>query len=252
MHTRTRASAVKIYLLFFFISLFAVSGCGLDVDFGGDGSGNSGEGPENIEGFIIDVIPKRDDGVSDLDIRIVNKETTQNYQLLKDCRIGASNSEAENPEQTTTAAGNFCVEGDFDPEAELRISEVGNEDSPLAVRKLTVFPGAMIDIGDIRLRGGNIEYTEDINIDFNIDFRGRVSTKNCLENTGNIEVEIDSNKTTDNNPIEVFVQIKSDTEIETGSIENLSCDSITVGDIVRRLEGTLDGITIKASFIEIE
>ena len=252
MHTKTCASAVKIYLFFLFISLFAVSGCGLDVEFGGNGDGNDAEGPERIEGFIIDVIPQRDDEVSDLVIRIVNKETTQNYQLLKDCRMGARNSEVENPEQTTKAAGNFCVEGDFDPEAEIRISEVGEEDSPLAVTKLTVFPGAMIDIGDIRLRGGNIEYTEDTNIDFNIDFRARVSTINCLDNTGNIEVEIDSNKTTDNNPIEVLVQIKSDTEIETANFENLGCDSITVGDIVRRLEGTLDGITIKASFIEIE
>ena len=35
MHTKTCASAVKIYLFFLFISLFAVSGCGLDVEFGG-------------------------------------------------------------------------------------------------------------------------------------------------------------------------------------------------------------------------
>ena len=252
MHAKTGASAVKTYLFLLFISLFAVSGCGLDIDFGGDGNRNGGEGSENIEGFIIDVIPQRVDEVSDLVIRIVNKETTQNYQLLKDCRMGAGNSEVENPEQITRTAGDFCVEGDFDPEAELRISEVGDEDSPLAVTKLTVFPGARIDIGDIRLRGGNIEYTEDINIDFNTDFRGRVSTRNCLDNTGNIEVEIDSNKTTDNNPIEVLVQIKSDTDIETASFENLGCDSITVGDIVRKLEGTLDGITIEASFIEIE
>lgn len=251
MHTKTRASAVKIYLFFLFISLFAVSGCGLDVEFGGNEGGNDVEGPERIEGFIIDVIPQRDDEVSDLVIRVVNKETTQNYQLLKDCRMGAGNSEVENPEQITRAAGNFCVEGDFDPEAEIRISEVGEEDSPLAVTKLTVFPGARIDIGDIRLRGGNIE-VENINIDFNMDFRGRVSTRNCRDNTGNIEVEIDSNKTTDNNPIEILVQIKSDTEIETANFENLGCDSITVGDIVRRLEGTLDGITIKANFIEIE
>lgn len=251
MHSRTCASAVKIYLFFLFISLFAVSGCGLDVEFGGDGNGNGGKGPESIEGFIIDVIPQRDDEVLDLAIRIVNKETTQNYQLLKDCRIGSSNSEVENPEQITRASGNFCLEGDFDPEAELRISEIGDEDSPLAVTKLTVFPGAMIDIGDIRLRGGNVEYTEDINIDFNMDFRGRVSTRNCLDNTGNIEVEIDSDKTTDNNPIEVLVQIKSDAEIETGNIK-IGCDSIAVGDIVRKLEGTLDGITIRANFIEIE
>ncbi len=252
MHTKTCASAVKIYLFFLFISLFAVSGCGLDVEFGGSGDGNNTEGSESIEGFIIDVIPQRDDEVSNLAIRIVNKETSQNYQLLKDCRIGAGNSEVENPEQITKATGNFCVEGDFDPEAELRISEVGEEDSPLAVTKLTVFPGAMIDIGDIRLRSGNIEHTEDINIDFNVDFRGRVSAKNCLDDTGNIGVEIDSYKTTDNNPTEVLVQIKSDTEIGTANIENLSCDSINVGDIVRRLEGTLNGITIKATFIEIE
>ena len=252
MHTKTCASTVKIYLFFLFISLFAVSGCGLDIDFGGSDNGSGSEGPESMEGFIIDIIPQRDEEVSNLAIRVVNGETSQNYQLLKDCRMGSENSEVENPEQITKPAGNFCIEGDFDPEAELRISEVGEQESPLAVTKLAVFPGAMIDIGDIRLRGGNIEHTEDINIGFNMDFRGRVSAKNCLDDTGNIKVEIDSNKTTDNEITEVLVQIKSDTDIETANIENLSCDSINVGDIVRELEGVLDGITIKATFIEIE
>ena len=253
MQTKTRASAVKIYLFFLFISLFAVSGCGLDIDFGGDGNGTGVEGSEIIEGFIIDIIPQRNDEVSNLTIRVVNRETSQDYQLLRDCRIGAGNSEVEDPEQITGATGSFCVKGDFDPEAEFRISEIGSEDSPLGVRKIAVFPGAMIDIGDISLRGGNIEYTEDINIDFNMDFQGRVSTKNCLDATGSIEVEIDSNKTTDNDTIEVLVQIKSDTDIQTANFENLGCDSITVGDKVRKLEGILlDGITIKANFIEIE
>ena len=252
MQTKTRASAVKIYLFFLFISLFAISGCGLDIDFGGDGNGTGAEGSEIIEGFIIDVIPQRDDEVSSLTIRVVNRGTSQDYQLLRDCRIGAGNSEVENPEQITRATGSFCVKGDFDPEAEFRISEIGSEDSPLGVTKITVFPGAMIDIGDIRLRGGNIEYTEDTNIDFNMDFQGRISTKNCLDATGSIEVEIDSNKTTDNDTIEVLVQIKSDTDIQTANFENLGCDYITVGDKVRKLEGILDGITIKANLIEIE
>ena len=95
MQTRTRASAVKIYLFFLFISLFAISGCGLDIDFGGDGNGTGAEGSEIIEGFIIDVIPQRDDEVSNLTIRVVNRGTSQDYQLLRDCRIGAGNSEVE-------------------------------------------------------------------------------------------------------------------------------------------------------------
>ena len=57
MHTRTRASAVKIYLLFFFISLFAVSGCGLDVDFGGGTADGDVEANETVTGFIEEIIP---------------------------------------------------------------------------------------------------------------------------------------------------------------------------------------------------
>ena len=56
MQTRTRASAVKIYLFFLFISLFAISGCGLDIDFGsGDDKNAEVAYEETIEGTIKDV-----------------------------------------------------------------------------------------------------------------------------------------------------------------------------------------------------
>ena len=49
MHAKTGASAVKTYLFLLFISLFAVSGCGLDIDFGGNQNENGdAEKNENI------------------------------------------------------------------------------------------------------------------------------------------------------------------------------------------------------------
>ena len=55
MQTRTRASAVKTYLFFLFISLFTIAGCGLDIDFGsGDDENTEVRTNETIMGTITD------------------------------------------------------------------------------------------------------------------------------------------------------------------------------------------------------
>ncbi|MCY4262941.1 MAG: hypothetical protein OXC97_06490, partial [Candidatus Dadabacteria bacterium] len=55
MHSRACASTVRIYLFFLLISLFSVSGCGLDIDFGDGNNDDDVEKNEEIEGSIDEV-----------------------------------------------------------------------------------------------------------------------------------------------------------------------------------------------------
>ena len=130
MHTKTRASAVKIYLFFLFISLFAVSGCGLDVDFGGGTGDDDVEENEVITGFIEEVIP--DIGDSSLVVRT---------SVVKDETVFCC-------EDTTSVRNDFRIEGNLDPKVEL---EFFDGDSSLGTITVAVFPGAEIDIQDITI-----------------------------------------------------------------------------------------------------
>ena len=231
MHTKTRASAVKIYLFFLFISLFAVSGCGLDIDFGGGtGSGDDVEENEVIEGFIDEIdLP----GISE------DSDFVVKAYVVKDETVACC-------EDTTSENDNFYIEGNLDPKAELRIFESGNEDSLLGTITIPVFPGAMINIGDITIDSGPPEYE-----DIDIIFEGQVASKNCVNETsksGSIKVEISS----EGSKTEVTVNLTSGTDIKRGDDEDdLPCEEIVEGRRVV-VDGELKiGNTVDAGSVEI-
>ena len=229
MHIKNRASAVKIYLFFLFISLFAVSGCGLDVDFGGGTGDDDVEENEVIEGFIDQV---------DLPNISENPSLIVKAYVVRDQTVACC-------EDTSSENDDFHIEGNLDPEAELRIFESGNEDSILGTITTPVFPGAIIYIRDIIIDGGPAVYK---NID--VIFEAQVASKNCVNETsksGSIKVEISSegNKT-------ATVNLTSETAIERGEDEDsLPCDEIVEGRKVM-IEGELQiGNTVEAEMIEI-
>ncbi len=230
MHAKTCASAVKIYLFFLFISLLAVSGCGLDVDFGGGAGEDDVEKNEVIEGFIDEVdLPNISEGAS----------LTVKAYVVKDQTVVCC-------EDTTSENDDFYIEGNLDPKAELRISESGNEDSLLGTIPLPVFPGAMIYVRDIVIDGGPAEYK---NID--VIFEGQVTSKNCVDETsksGSIKVEILS----EGNETEVTVNLTSGTDIERGDDdEDLPCEEIVDGRRVK-VDGKLGiGESVQAELVEI-
>ena len=203
MHTKTCASAVKIYLFFLFISLFAVSGCGLDVEFGGNENEDVEEN-EIITGFIEEIIP--DIGT---DSTVVVKASVVKDETVFCC------------EDTTSVRDDFRIENNLDPKAELEFLENGN--SSLGTIRIPVFPGATIDIADIIIEDRVPRYDY-----INISFEGQVDSKNCVNDTtpsGTMRVVILS----EGNETEVTVNLTSRTDIERGDEEDLPCEEIVEG-----------------------
>ncbi len=224
MHTKTCASAVKIYLFFLFISLFAVSGCGLDVEFGGN-ENEDVEKNEVITGFIEEVIP--DIGDSSLVVRA---------SVVRDETVFCC-------EDTTSVRDDFHIENNLDPKVELEFLENGN--SSLGTIRIPVFPGATIDIADIIIEDRVPRYDY-----INISFEGQVDSKNCVDDTtpsGTMRVKILS----EGNETEVTVNLTSRTDIERGDEEDLPCEEIVEGRKIK-VDGKLGiGETVEADLVEI-
>lgn len=225
MHTKTCASAVKIYLFFLFISLFAVSGCGVDVDFGGGIGDDDVEQNEVITGFIEEVIP--DIGDSSLVVKA---------SVVKDETVFCC-------EDTTSVRNDFRIEGNLDPKAEL---EFFDGDSSLGTITIAVFPGAEIDIQDITIED---KFPRD-DYYINIGFEGQVDSKDCVDDSsprGTISVKISS----EGKETEVTANLTSATDIERGDEEDLPCEEIVEGRKVK-VDGKLRrDETVQAELVEI-
>ena len=124
---------MKIYLFFLFISLFAVSGCGLDIDFGSGNEDDDVEENEVIMGFIEEIIPDIGE-----DSNVVVKASVVKDETVSCC------------EDTTSERGDFYIEGNLDPKVELEFFENGT--SSLGTIRVPVFPGAMLHIRDITIK----------------------------------------------------------------------------------------------------
>ena len=225
MHTKTCASAVKIYLFLLFISLFAVSGCGLDVDFGSGTNTGDAEKNEVITGFIKEVIPDIGDSSLVVKASVVKDET------LECC------------EDTTSVRSDFRIEGDLDPKARL---EFFHGDSSLGRITIPVFPGAVIDIQDITIED---RFPKD-DYYVNIDIEGQVASKNCLDDTsssGSMDVEISS----EGKETEVRVNLTSATDIKRGDDEDLPCDEIVEGRKVKIMGKLRSDEAVNAEEVEI-
>ncbi|MDE0519684.1 MAG: hypothetical protein OXH71_03200 [Candidatus Dadabacteria bacterium] len=216
---------MKIYLFFLFISLFAVSGCGLDVEFGGNENEDVEEN-EIITGFIEEIIP--DIGT---DSTVVVKASVVKDETVFCC------------EDTTSVRDDFRIENNLDPKAELEFLENGN--SSLGTIRIPVFPGATIDIADIIIEDRVPRYDY-----INISFEGQVDSKNCVNDTtpsGTMRVVILS----EGNETEVTVNLTSRTDIERGDEEDLPCEEIVEGRKVK-VDGKLGiGETVEADLVEI-
>ena len=227
MHTKICASAVKIYLFFLFISLLAVSGCGLDVEFGGGLGTDDVAKNEVVTGFIEEIIPSIGE-----DTNVVVRASVVKDETVFCC------------EDTTTVRNDFRVEGDLDPKVELEFLE--NGDSSLGTITIPVFPGAVIDIQDITIED---KFPKD-DYYINIGLEGQVDLKNCVDDSsprGTMRVGISS----EGNETEVTVNLTSATDIERGDEEDLPCEEIVEGRKVK-VDGKLRrDETVEAELVEI-
>lgn len=219
-----RLPSLKTYLFFALVSLCAAAGCDLDIDFGGSGGSGGVSSEETVRGSVREVIPSVEDGVSGLFVRFTSDDGDQTYSAL------------------TNSSGNFSVSGDLDPGGKLEILENENSDSPLGSISLNVFPGSEVNIGDVRLRIGATDLTEDIRI----IFKGTVAATNCSGTAGTLEVEVEGRER------EVLVQVSSSTDFDIRDNDSLECDSIMEDDQVEIRGALLQGDTVRATDIIID
>ncbi len=227
MHTKTRASAVKIYLFFLFISLFTVSGCGLDVDFGGDGDNGNADvsHEETIEGTIRDV-PFAYEGAS-----FVIKACVVENGDLRNCEVRAI-------EEDVSEDDKFSLKGNLDPEVQVQIFETGDEFSRIGAGRIDVFPGAIIEIGNI-----NIEDNESIVYDrgeVEITFNGEVDiegNKDCTDEDDELNGEILIKISAEGSETVIVTVRLDDTGIE--GEDNPRCDQLAPGREIEIRDGEL-------------
>lgn len=204
----------------FTISFFSVGGC--DIDFSTDTSngGNISE-MESLSGQVIDIIPSIDLGGITAEI---------------------NNTEDVKSSDSTDASGNFTIVGDFNATPEV-VTFLDSSDVSLGSFSINIFPGAEVDLGDIRIDNG------DVNLDFDpmVVFFGDITSINCSGNEGSIELDVDD--------LDVTVEIDISTDIERESDnDSIDCEDLIIGQEVM-VDGDMPnptGVIVEASDIEVQ
>jgi len=197
------------------VSLFSIGGC--DVDFGSNNNGGGSAGESTLSGTITDITPTRNlDGII---VQITDKDS------------GVISS------STTDMTGIFDITGNFNGSS-LLFQFLDENQSQLAVTTLTVFPGANIDVGDVTITNGVVDFTDPTSI----TYIGNITSNNCQNSNGTLTVSKDNT--------DVIVNINSTTLIRKNN-NNIQCESLLVGDEVE-VRGTLNATnTIDAFSVEI-
>ena len=212
------------------ILCLAISG-GCDVDFGtseDDSNGSNGSGDpttETVEGTIVDTTPSRDNDVSNILVE-----------------VGLENDVAVFSD-TTGSSGFFDVEGNFAGNTEIEFLDQDDNNSSLGIIFVTVFPSAIVKLGDLRLENGNVNFLDEVEV----TFTGDVIENNCTDNNGSIIVEAKNDQT----EVDVLVQITPSTDIESDGDE-IECDNILIGQEVEVKGELLIGNSVDALEIDIE
>ncbi|MGH7884687.1 MAG: hypothetical protein ACRENO_03215 [Thermodesulfobacteriota bacterium] len=222
--------AVKSSLIFFFTIIF-IGGC--DIDFGtGTDNGNNGGGGgiddgEIVRGTIVDTIPGRSSGVSNIDITITDDDTEDQSTA------------------TTGSSGFFSIEGSFAGNPDIEFFDNDDSGNSLGVVILNVFPGARVDLGNISLENGIVNFLDDTEVDFTAD----LIDNNCSGNSGTVIVEIDLDGT--DNDLEILVQITNSTDIEVDGLD-ADCGDFIIGQELEIRGILLIGNSVNATDIQID
>ena len=209
----------SLFLSLFLIMFFIVGGC--DVEFGnsddddGGGGGGGGSNDEIVQGTITEVLPTRDSGVENITVVVIDEDS---FQF----------------DDTTTNSGFFRVEGNFSLESgnvDLEFLDADNANEQLAITSIDTFPGADLDLGNLTIENGNIEFE---NNDPEIDFEADAIEVNCDEDSGNLTVEIENGS----NDFEIIVQVLTSTDIMRDN-DDINCNDILVGQELD-INGTLE------------
>lgn len=212
-----------------FLAFLLIGGC--DIDFGtsdDNDNGNSGvDIGEIVEGTVVDTIPGRPADQENIEVIVTDDETDRRFS------------------DTTGVNGFFSIMGSFSGSPDIQFLDNEDSGSSLGIVIINVFPGAEVDLGDIRLENGNVIFLDDTEVDFEAD----LIQNNCFGNSGNLLVEIDLSGT-DDDP-EILVQINSSTDIEIDGLDS-DCDDLLIGQELEINGILLIGDNVDANQIDVD
>lgn len=193
-------------LLIIFISLMSSGGC--DLCFGGDcGSSNGGSQSETLEGSVVSVIPER--SIEGITVDVIN----ENDFIFSS--ITGPNGFFRIPEFDIEIA-NFAGPS-------IRVDFLDEELEPpelLGTTRVNIFPGAKVELGNIRLDSGSV-FFDNPKI---VTFDGRLQEKNCTSlNTGTMDIETLTGK------VCVLTNIVTQTDLVDDRGNTLTCEQYLVG-----------------------
>lgn len=220
----------KASLLILFMFIF-IGGCDVDFGTGSDDDNDNGETGveigERVEGTIVDTIPSRSAGVDNIDVTITDEETN-------DQTTG-----------TTGVSGFFSLSGNFSGSPDIEFFDNEDGGNSLGIVILNVFPGAEVELGDISLENGVVNFLDDTEVSFEAD----LIENNCNVNTGTLVVEIDLPDT--DNELEILIQISTSTDIEVDGLDS-DCNDFLIGQELEINGRLLIGNSVDATDIEVD
>ena len=215
------------YLSIFLFLFLIIGGC--DVDFGGtndDDDGGGGSTDEVIRGTITEIIPNRENNLAGITVSVMEEDAFQTFT------------------DTTSSSGTFFIEGNFaSNNTTLDFLDDDNGDELLGQTSINIFPEAEVNLGNITLENGTVDFDED---DVTISFDADLIEINCTDNSGSLTVESEGS-----DPIDIIIQVSNSTVI-TRDNDDIDCNDLLIGQTVD-INGNLLGFgnNVDADTIEV-
>lgn len=211
-------------LLLIPLTFLIIGGCFGGVIISDDDDDGFPDSDEIIRGTIIDVVPSRPGDVDNIAVDVIDDESGRIFF------------------DVTDSTGFFSVEGTFDGTPRVEFTDEEDEGFLLGIINLNVFPGARLDLGNVRLQNNNVFIEDDIIV----RFVGDIVDNNCIDTSGSLTVRAENRSSVD-----VIVQISNSTDI-TNNGTDLTCDDLFVGDKVRITGVLLTGNNVEGDRVEVE
>ena len=214
------------YLSIFLFLFLIIGGC--DVDFGGtnDDDGGGGSTDEVIRGTITEIIPNRENNLAGITVSVMEEDAFQTFT------------------DTTSSSGTFFIEGNFaSNNTTLDFLDNDNGDELLGQTSINIFPEAEVNLGNITLENGTVDFDED---DVTISFDADLIEINCTDNSGSLTVESEGS-----DPVDIIIQVSNSTVI-TRDNDDIDCNDLLIGQTLD-INGNLLGFgnNVDADTIEV-
>lgn len=207
-----------------FLWFFLIGGCDVEFGSGGNGGGGGGGGGgsdvETVQGTIVSIIP-------DQDLEGITVEITVDD--------GAPETDV------TDAGGFFSIEGPIAGDPLLKFFD--QDSNPLGTIGISVYPTAEVELGNISLENGTVNF---LNVT-EVTFTGDISSNNCTGNSGFLEVDAEN----DQGQVTVIVQISESTDLIING-EDAVCEDFLLGRNVEVQGETPSVNTVDADRVEID